>query len=164
QSPGTGNGAFEGGYDTFIVLTLANWYLDHKDLGRITVGRINTATAGLTTIDLGGAGVIANANWGYWQRNFIVVGSPGNQTWNALSGGGTISGSPLSRANAVSYTPPTFSGFSLQTAWGEQDLWDAALRYAGEHAGLRIAAGFGYAHNAAGLGDVSEEYNGTVLS
>ena len=64
----------QGGFDTDIVLTLANWYLDHKQLGRVTVGRINTATAGITTIDLGGAGVIANASIGYTQRGFSRSG------------------------------------------------------------------------------------------
>jgi hypothetical protein len=64
-----------GAGDTSIVVTLANWYLDHKELGRITVGRANTATAGITGIDLGGAGVIANVNVGYWNRSFAANGT-----------------------------------------------------------------------------------------
>ncbi len=56
----TNQALFNGGYDSFLVLTLANWYIDHKQLGRVTVGRANTATAGVTTVDLGGAGVIAS--------------------------------------------------------------------------------------------------------
>ena len=78
------------------MLTLANWYLDHKELGRLTVGRINTATAGITTIDLGGAGVIANASIGYWQRGFSLTpgrcaGATG--TGPPLLGGNTVNGS-----------------------------------------------------------------------
>src|SRR5262245_17075807 len=72
--------------DTTMVMTLANWYLDHKSLGRLTVGRINTATAGITGIDLGGTSVIANASIGYWQRSFNAVNdSTGGLlagTWN----------------------------------------------------------------------------------
>ena len=56
-----------------MVLTRANWYLDHKSIGRLTVGRQDTATAGLTTIDLGGAGVVANASISYWQSGFILT-------------------------------------------------------------------------------------------
>jgi hypothetical protein len=144
-----------GGFDTDIVMTLANWYIDHKSLGKVTVGRINTATAGITTIDLGGAGVIANASFGYTQRGFTDPGS--GQTWSAILGGPAVNGASLSRANAVSYTSPTVGGFSVAAAWGENDVWDVALRYAGEFGGFRFAAGIGYIVNQAGLGDVSEQ-------
>ena len=144
-----------GGFDTDIVLTLANWYLDHSQLGRITVGRINTATAGTVTVDLGGAGVIANAQVGYWQRGFTDPNT--GQTWANLLGGNTVNGSSLSRANAISYTSPTVGGLSVSAAWGENDVWDAAVRYAGEFSGFRVAAALGYASNLSGLGDVSEE-------
>jgi hypothetical protein len=142
-----------GAGDTSIVVTLANWYLDHKDLGRITVGRANTATAGITGIDLGGAGVIANVNVGYWNRSFAANGTGLN--WADLLGGGTVNGSTLSRGNVINYTAPTFGGFSASAAWGENDMWDVALRYAGEHAGFRVAAGIGYSSNAGGLGEVT---------
>jgi hypothetical protein len=144
-----------GGFDTDIVMTLANWYIDHKSLGRVTLGRINTATAGLTTINLGGASVIANASFGYTQRGFTDPNS--GQTWSNILGGNAVNGASLSRANAVSYTSPTVGGFSVSGAWGENDIWDVALRYAGEFSGFRFAAGIGYIANQAGLGDVSEE-------
>jgi hypothetical protein len=144
-----------GGFDTDIVLTLANWYLDHKDIGRVTVGRINTATAGTVTVDLGGAGVTANAQVGYTQRAFFEPNS--GATWAALLGGNTVNGASLSRANAISYTSPTFGGFSVSTAWGENDAWDAAIRFAGEFSGFRVAAALGYADNLSGLGDVTED-------
>jgi hypothetical protein len=144
-----------GGFDADIVLTLANWYLDHSQLGRITVGRINTATAGTVTVDLGGAGVIANAQVGYWQRGFTDPNT--GQTWANLLGGNTVNGASLSRANAISYTSPTVGGLSVSAAWGENDVWDAAVRYAGEFSGFRVAAALGYASNLSGLGDVSEE-------
>jgi hypothetical protein len=149
------DGRNRGGFDTDIVMTLANWWLDHKQLGRVTVGRINTATAGISTIDLGGAGVIANASIGYTQRGFLDSGT--GQSWNNLLGGATVNGASLSRANAISYTSPTISGFSVAAAWGENDMWDIALRYAGEFSGFRVAAGIGYNVNGSGLGDVSEE-------
>jgi predicted porin len=144
-----------GGFDADIVLTLANWYLDHSQLGRITVGRINTATAGTVTVDLGGSGVIANAQVGYWQRGFTDPNT--GQTWANLLGGNTVNGASLSRANAISYTSPTVGGLSVSAAWGENDVWDAAVRYAGEFSGFRVAAALGYASNLSGLGDVSEE-------
>src|SRR5262245_9424813 len=156
-----GGGADARGGDTTIVMTLANWYLDHKSLGRLTVGRINTSTAGISTIDLGGAGVIANASIGYTQRGFNLIDSDFDTllagTWNNVPGGGTINGASLSRANAIQYTSPTYGGFSVSGSWGENDLWDVALRYAGEMGGFRVAAGVGFIHNSTGLNDVNAD-------
>jgi hypothetical protein len=148
--------------DATMVMTLANWYLDHKSLGRITVGRANTATAGLTTIDLGGAGVIANASIGYWQRSMNVIVDVGGgvmipDSWSTLLGGGTVNGASLSRGNVIHYSTPTLGGFSVQAAWGENDMWDVALRYAGEFSGFRVAAGVGYNDNGSGAGEITAD-------
>ena len=137
--------------DASFVMTLGNWYLDHKQLGRLTVGRANTATSGLTTIDLGGAGVIANANIGWWNAGFGAAG--GLTTWGDLLGGSTVYGASTSRGNIIHYASPTFGGFSVQGAWGENDVWDVALRYAGEHHGFRVAAGIGYIDNHSGTNE-----------
>ena len=138
--------------DTNIVMTLANWYLDHKSLGRVTVGRITTATHGISGVNLGDTSVIANVNIGYWQRSFTAIGTA--FSWTNLLGGNAVNGSTLSRANAISYTSPTFGGFTVSAAWGENDIWDVALRYAGEFGGFRFAAGVGYINNASGVGEV----------
>jgi hypothetical protein len=161
-----GGGADTRGGDTTVVMTLANWYLDHTQLGRLTVGRINTATAGITTIDLGGAGVIANASIGYWQRgmNLIIDDTIQAGTWNNALGGGTVNGASLSRANAIMYNSPTLGGFSAAASWGENDTWDVALRYAGEYGGFRLAAGIGYQHNSTGLNDVNADIPSTLAT
>ena len=140
-----------------MAIARANWYLDHKQLGRLTVGRINTASAGTVGIDLGGIGVVANANVGYWNAGFDA----GGVTWGALMGGGTVFGAGLARSNAVSYTSPTMGGFSVSAAWGEDDLWDAALRYAGEFSGFRLAAAIAYANNVGGFGEFSPDTAGS---
>jgi len=49
-----------------------------------------------------------------------------------------------SRRDAVRYDTPTYWGFTASGAFGEDDFWDAALRYGGEHHGFRVAAGVGY--------------------
>jgi hypothetical protein len=145
--------------DSTVVMNLANWYLDHTSLGRVTVGRINTATSGISGIDLGGAAVIANANVGYWQRGFALTlgGATLTGTWDAILGGPNVNGSTLSRANAISYSSPTFGGFTVSAAWGEDDVWDAAIRYAGEFAGYRLAAGVGYIKNGDGMNEVAKD-------
>ena len=143
------------GGDSSLALIRANWYLDHNQLGRLTVGRINTASAGVVGLDLGGISVIANANIGYWNAGFLASSGAG-WTWGDLLGGATVYGAGLSRANAISYTSPVFGGFSVAAAWGEDDLWDIALRYAGEHGGFRLAAALAYADNVGGTGEFSD--------
>jgi hypothetical protein len=150
-----------GGADTNIVSHLSNWWIDHKSLGRLTVGRANTATAGITTIDLGGAGVIANASIGYIQRGFDDPNT--GFSWNEWLGGVTVNGASLSRGNAIVYSTPTFGGFSASAAWGENDVWDVALRYAGEFSGFRVAAGIGYINNSSGTNEVTDD-DGTTAS
>jgi hypothetical protein len=49
-----------------------------------------------------------------------------------------------SRRDAIRYDTPTWWGFTLSGAFGEDDFWDAALRYVGEHYGFRVAAGVGH--------------------
>jgi len=145
--------------ESTIAIELANWYVDHKHFGRVALGRINTATAGVTTVDLGGAGVIANANIGHWQRSFFInaEGNPTEFIWSNALGGDAVNGSGLSRANAISYTTPTMSGFTLAAAWGENDVWDVALRYAGEFSGFRVAGAIGYINNSSGINEVTAE-------
>src|SRR5262249_52763280 len=126
---------------------------------------INTATAGITGIDLGGSAVIANANIGYWQRGFTAIGSvapdgKGGTTqtsWSNIMGGGIINGSTLSRAQGIMYSTPNFGGFTAAASYDESGRsWDAALRYAGEFSGFRLAGGIGYVKNLSGLGDITE--------
>ncbi len=50
-----------------------------------------------------------------------------------------------SRRDGVRYDTPTWHGFIFSAAWGEDDFWDAAIRYAGEWHGFRLAAGTGIA-------------------
>jgi hypothetical protein len=151
--------------DGLLGVELANWFLRHDRLGEIRVGRINSASSGTTTVDLGGAGVIANANSLLWMGGMYLTNGADAVTtsmkWGALMGGNTVGISGLSRQNAVSYTSPTLHGFSFQVAAGEQDainegMWDAALRYAGEFSGFRVAAAISYGENAGNTSDFQD--------
>lgn len=48
------------------------------------------------------------------------------------------------RKNLVRYDSPSMSGFMASASWSDDKSWDAAVRYAGEFAGFRAAAGVGY--------------------
>jgi hypothetical protein len=159
--------------DGTLGVELANWYLRHDTVGELRLGRINTASSGTTAVDLGGAGVIANVNAQLWAGNFVMtqggVASGTDVRWSSFMGGTPMGISALSRNNAISYTTPTFAGFSLQAAWGEQDavddgMWDVAVRYAGEFSGFRVAAAASYGRNVGGTSDAEDSTSANIPS
>jgi predicted porin len=150
-----------GAGDSVIGIRTANWWLESQHLGRLTVGRLRSATDGISTIDLSNTGVVVNSEPGEYQEAFLMrngVGRLSNTagvlgaTWATQCGGPSAAGPYSSdcfdhgpsRRDAVRYDTPTFWGFTASGSFGEDDFWDVALRYAGEWHGFRVAAGIGY--------------------
>jgi hypothetical protein len=127
-------------------------------MGRLTVGRLATATAGIGVIDLSNTGIVANSQPFLWGGGMLLRNGAGilaTLTWSQMCGGptGSTGAGPystdcglhaLTRRDGVLYTSPTWQGFTFSGAWGEDDFWDVAGRYAGEWYGFRVAAGLGY--------------------
>jgi predicted porin len=143
-----------GAGDSVIGIRTANWYLDSQHWGKLTVGRLNTATGGISTIDLSNAGVVITSEPGEYQGAFLMRNGLGalGSSWSNQCGGPSAAGPYSSdcfehgpsRRDAVRYDTPTYWGFQLSGAFGEDDFWDVALRYSTEHHGFRVAAGVGY--------------------
>ena len=130
----------------------SHFYATSKTLGSIAIGQLSQATDGIHAINLGSSGIFA----GYLDDNHS----------NALGGSiGTFNTDGVFdglRRTGARYTSPTFAGFIMSTGWYHADqsytsspissdgyrdndeVWDVALRYAGEFNGIRIAAGIGY--------------------
>ncbi len=122
------------------------WWLDNKQLGRVWVGKTGTATDGITEINLANLNTAGSGD--AWMGAFNLRNADGrrsDRTWNnitpSFAGAWNIDGD---RNASVKYVSPTFAGFTVSAAWGEDDMWDAGLRYAGEFSGFRLAAGIGY--------------------
>ena len=49
------------------------------------------------------------------------------------------------RPDIIRYNTPEFSGFSAVAAYGEDDMWDAALIYEKTHGDFELAFRIGYA-------------------
>ena len=124
------------------------WWMERKDLGRVWLGETSSATDGITEINLANVNTVgpgADA----WQSGFFLRNSNGTlstKKWDNVSPGfvGEWNAGEGDRNNVVKYVSPTWQGFTASAAWGEDDMWDVALRYAGEFNGVRIAAGIGY--------------------
>jgi hypothetical protein len=121
----------------------ARWWIDHKDIGRLTVGRTESAGA-VTTVDLAGIGLAASGSMILVNGSFNIRNSDGDYlalTWGALGDPASNQG----RTELIRYDSPTIAGFIASASIGEAgDYWGAMLRYAGEFSGVRIAAGIGY--------------------
>jgi predicted porin len=120
------------------------WQLKSKRLGAIWVGQYSVATDDITAaVDVAGIGTAAAANMnssagaGLFHRNSngTLTNTRLNAFWQFLD---------TDRQNIIRYDSPTLAGFTLSAAWGEDDVWDVALRYAGEFNGIKMAAALGY--------------------
>lgn len=120
-------------------------------VGKVSVGRTSTATDGIAEIDLSNTNIASlpmsvEPLWTYSGLGNIKAGTPSVTIGSLLNPTGFDGG----RLNIVRYDTPTLGGFQASAAWGGgqsvsgDDVWDAALRYAGEFGGLRVAAGIGY--------------------
>lgn len=128
-------------------------YLKSKTLGKFSIGQNSVATDDIThDTFLSGTTGFTRPDIKY-NRDFLLVDSAGNPIegslqWGELCGAHVadddqcfdISG----RQNSIRYDTPTFAGFTLSAAWGENDFWDVALRYAGEYGDFKVAAAIGY--------------------
>lgn len=136
------------------------WYLSSKDLGKLWVGQTSDAADGILEINVantghfassnvsqsfgdGGGGFFLRTKGGVLLRNTAAAGD------NSISFGDLVvngwGGTPDShRYNLVKYETPTIAGFVGSASWGEDDIWNVALRYKGEFSGFQLAAGIGY--------------------
>ena len=153
---GTGaNGfaAYTGGYNDVQTLQ-SYWFIKSEALGKVSVG-LQSSASDNAAILVDGSGSLVPANWvAFDYRAFGgVVGGNGLDGGSGdfiLGGascggmGGAIGDCMGLTQNAVRYDTPTFAGFSASAAWGGDDFWDVAIRYAGEFAGFKLAAAAAY--------------------
>jgi predicted porin len=142
-------------------------YLDSKKLGRLYLGKTDTASNNIVQIDLSGTGQVQ-----YSGRNdigadfkFRVEGT----------GGGTAATGPtidtvdsqfdgLSRRNLIRYDSPKFAGLQLRASHSQGDLWDITGWYKANYKqiGLKVAAGLGYWQFGKNTNDFDSGLGGSI--
>jgi predicted porin len=128
----------------------AHWYIDNKKIGRVIVGLGATATDQITEINQTQTAEFSK----YSDAEDTGLGLSLRRTDGALSSAyqyrrligvhGDQPGEGERRFSGVTYQTPEFAGFTASATWAQDDYWDVALRYKGEFAGLKVAAGIGY--------------------
>ncbi len=146
------------GSGTGVVVRHNAWWIDNKQLGRVWVGLTDAAGTGIDGINLSNSNIAANQKIGLTNSSFFLRQANGllsGRTWgnsgtagtaNSILGGnnGLVNLSDETRQNVVKYVSPTMAGFILSAAVGEDQMWDVALRYAGEFSGFKLALGATY--------------------
>ncbi len=137
-----------------INVQMSYWYLQSKDFGKLSVGRqaLAAKSAAMFT-DQSGTQVLDNYTFLAGFPQFIIRSGgdlkPASLTWGQLGFcynqnlplGGDCNGLVM---NGVRYDTPVVMGFSASASWGEDDVWEGALRYAGEFSGFKVSLGAGY--------------------
>jgi len=123
----------------------AAWYIEHDDLGRLTVGRWDAAGV-LATIDLTGHLFLgASSSFILLNGGFFIRGPQGQYyatTWGNI---GDPASASSGRTELVRYDSPSWHGFIYSASIAEAgDYWGTMLRYANEFNGVRIAGALGY--------------------
>jgi hypothetical protein len=123
-------------------------YLETERFGRLSIGQTSPATDGIMEINLARSAIIGGGAAQLWMGNFSVIDSGGLNTgakWRDLMGGNTTQSiGETNRYDIIKYDTPSMAGFKLSAAWGEDDFYDVALRYAGQWNSFKVAAGIGY--------------------
>ena len=132
---------------------LSYMWVKSDNWGTLNWGQLRQATDNLLVLrDLSGTPIESNAV--LYDGVGMLIRPKGTKnsndlasefTWGAvttcLAGGGGIgadcNGYP---ANNFRYDSPTFAGFSISTSYGEDDMWDIALKYNADWERVRIQA------------------------
>ena len=127
------------------------WFIKSDHLGKVSVG-LQSQASDNTAILVDGSGSLVPANWVLFDVNnfstrFSSTGAAGANL-NFFGGchgmGGAAGDCNGLTQNAVRYDSPTFAGFSVSASWGQDDFWDVAARYSGEHHGFKLAVAAAY--------------------
>ncbi|MFM7085158.1 MAG: porin [Hyphomicrobium sp.] len=131
------------------------WYLSSKTYGKFSLGQTGTATyhllddlAAKTTryvSDYEASGVYVGSFWVRDSATGDYADEGGKIRWTELMAGyNNSSPGQSSRRNVVKYDTPEIMGFTGTVAWGEDDLFDAALRYKQKHGDFDLKVNGGY--------------------
>jgi len=118
------------------------WFIKSDHLGKVGIG-LQSQASDNTAILPDGSGSLVPANFVVFDYGgFFTGGTPG--IWGDEEGCSDCNGIPV---NNVRYDSPTWRGFSVSASWGEDDFWDVAARYAGEHHGFKVSVAAAYSES-----------------
>jgi len=140
------------------------WYLEDKDLGKLSVGFLQHASDN-PTFDIDRSGTIFPSNQVLFDGSSMFL-RPDGGTGAGYSGArwrdfafcesvqlGIMLDCSGDRRNAVRYDTPTWNGLTLSTSWGEDDFWDVKAVWNTEVSGFLLGLSGSYTWSNDKTGD-----------
>ena len=125
-----------------IVIRSTYVYLNSKSLGKLQLGKQDSAADGAWYQDLGGSNWVSGFGPANHGGSFILRDTAGHLT--SLRWASLIADASDSQEERIAYYSPTLGGFQLAASWGGDDTSAIALYYAGTFQTVSVAAGIGY--------------------
>jgi hypothetical protein len=136
---------------------LSYMWLKSDKWGTVNWGQLSQATDNVALLpDLSGTVIESNAVVFDGAGMFVRAKGARNSndlasefTWGGVltcntAGGGLGADCNGYPQNAFRYDSPTFAGFSMSTSYGEDDMWDIALKYAADWNSVKFSAAAGW--------------------
>ena len=140
-----------------INTLLSYMWIKSDAYGTINWGQLSQATDNVALLpDLSGTVIESNAVVFDGAGMFVRAKGAKNSNdiasefaWGAVltcnsNGGGLGADCNGYPQNAFRYDTPTWGGFSASTSYGEDDMWDVALKYAADWNSIKVSAAAGY--------------------
>ena len=123
----------------------AAWWIEHDDIGRLTVGRWDASMV-FATIDITGHLFLGASNsFILLNGGFNIRGDAGQYyatSWGAI---GDPANAGANRSELVRFDSKVVHGFIFSSMVAEAgDYWGSQIRYAGEFSGFRLAGAVGF--------------------
>ena len=150
-SPNTGARSDE------IFIRESKVYIESERLGRLTLGQQGTAADDITAINVARSLYVDSSAQQVFVGSFRLRAGDTLTPFrfaNLMGSDATNPPGDAARFDVIRYDSPSIAGFKVSASWGEDDMWDVALRYAGLLGG-RFKAAAGIAYGARTDGDVT---------
>jgi len=161
QTTDEGVGTTAGARPDEIFIRESKVYIESERLGRLSLGQQHTASDEITAIN------VARSVYVDSSAHQVFVGSfrlrSGNiplsntnpltafRFANLMGSDATNPAGDAARFDVIRYDSPSIAGFKISASWGEDDMYDVALRYAGLLGGrFKTAAGIAYGSRSDG--------------
>ncbi len=141
---------------------------DTNSYGKIYVGQGSMATDGVAESDFSGTGMTTYVGISDTAGSFAFRTSTG--ALSTVTIGDVISSLDGGRRGRVRYDSPTFSGFTVSVAAGQEilsqtnsdDYYDAALKYANDFGGTKVTGALGFSRRDLANGTKTEDTFGSA--
>jgi len=135
----------------------SHWWVESEKLGKFSMGLASRVSDTAPETDLSEAGVAGYAGVQDIGGGFALRLRDGSLA--PIGWGDVYNHFNGDTANIVRYDTPEIAGFVASASWGEDDVWDVGLRYAGEGGGFKLEGAIAYTE----LTDGTDEVIGNTL-